>query len=322
MPTLLKAPTRTLRSRVFDSTRWDHYQPRDDDIIIGTYSKCGTTWMQRIVGMLVFRSAAPRVLSEVSPWLDMRLFESLETTLNAAEVQTHRRFFKTHLPLDALPIYQGVKFIHVARDGRDAAMSLHNHLLNFSPVLRQRLDDLSRSDPKFGDGYPPVPESPAAFFADWITDGGSQGDLGASFFHVENTYWRARADPDMLLVHYNDLKTDRGGEMRRIAAYLGIEIADALWPELIEAAGFDAMKAQGDMLLPHAKQVWNGGSSRFMNKGMNKQWRGVFSPGDLARYDDAAGVHFTPDLARWVSMGHLAEQASDRRPPDGGTVKD
>jgi aryl sulfotransferase len=258
MPALLKPPTRTLRSRVFDSTRWDSYQPRDDDIIIGTYSKCGTTWMQRIVGMLVFRSAAPRVIAEISPWLDMRLFGPLEPKLEAAEAQTHRRFFKTHLPLDALPIYEGVKFIHVARDGRDAAMSLHNHLLNFSPALRQRLDDLSRSDPKFGDPYPPIPESPAAFFADWITNGGDQGDAGASFFHVENTYWQARADSNMLLIHYNDLKIDRGGAMRRIAAYLGIEIAETLWPELIEAAGFDAMKAQGDALLPHAQLLLDG----------------------------------------------------------------
>jgi aryl sulfotransferase len=70
----------------------------------------------------------------------------------------------------------------------------------------------------------------------------------------------------MLLIHYNDLKIDRGGAMRRIAAYLGIEIAETLRPELIEAAGFDAMKAQGDALLPHAQHAWNGGSSRFMNK--------------------------------------------------------
>jgi aryl sulfotransferase len=45
MPVLLKGPTRKLRSRLFDSARWDGYRPRDNDIIIGTYSKCGTTWM-------------------------------------------------------------------------------------------------------------------------------------------------------------------------------------------------------------------------------------------------------------------------------------
>src|SRR3954452_24476816 len=113
MPKLLRAPTRTVRSLIFDSSRWAGYEPRDDDIIIGTYSKCGTTWMQRIVGMLVFGSAAPRALPALSPWLEFRARGPVEPMLQAAEAQTHLRFFKTHLPLDALPIYEGVKFIHV-----------------------------------------------------------------------------------------------------------------------------------------------------------------------------------------------------------------
>jgi aryl sulfotransferase len=123
MPALLKAPTRTLRSRLFDSQRWDGYRPRSTDIIIGTYSKCGATWMQRIVGMLIFGSAEPKVIRDISIWPDMRLRGPVAPLLEAAEAQTHRRFFKTYMPLDALPIYEGVKFIHVARDGRDAAMS-------------------------------------------------------------------------------------------------------------------------------------------------------------------------------------------------------
>lgn len=64
------------------------------------------------------------------------------------------------------------------------------------------------------------------------------------------------------------------------------------------AAGFDAMKTQADALLPHAQQAWNGGSSRFMNKGANGRWRDVLSPSDLARYADAVNKYFAPDLAR------------------------
>jgi aryl sulfotransferase len=305
MPPLLKAPIRNLRSRVFDSARWAGYRPRENDIIIATYSKCGTTWMQRIVGMLIFKSAAPWSIPELSPWLEFRLRGPVEPMLEAAEAQTHRRFFKTHLPLDALPIYEGVKFIHVARDGRDASLSFHNHLLNFTPALRRRLDDVSLGDPKFGDVYPPIPVSPTEFFADWIANGGDQGDPGASFFHVENTYWRTRHDPNMMFVHHNDLKTDLGSEMRRVASYLEIDIPKSLWPDLIKAAGFEAMKASGEVLLPHAQHSWNGGSSRFLNKGTNGQWQSVFSADTVACYDIALKQHFPPDLVRWIQHGQL-----------------
>jgi aryl sulfotransferase len=50
-----------------DSTRWEHYTPRDDDIVIGTAWKCGTTWMQQIVSSLVFLSPEPRPIWEISP---------------------------------------------------------------------------------------------------------------------------------------------------------------------------------------------------------------------------------------------------------------
>ena len=165
MPTLLILPSRAVRSRVFDSARWDGYRPRADDIIIATYSKCGTTWMQRIVSMLLFQSAAPRPIWDLSPWPDMRLFGPIEAELAKAEAQTHRRFFKTHLPLDALPLYAGVKIIHVARDGRDAAMSLHNHLANLRPELVEVINAINRADPKFGDDYPIRAGSGAVLFA-------------------------------------------------------------------------------------------------------------------------------------------------------------
>jgi aryl sulfotransferase len=312
-PLLLRAATRIVKSSTVDSTRWDGYRPRGDDIIIATYLKCGTTWMQHIVGMLVFGSPAPHDVVQTSPWIDGCLWGSVEQTLKTVEAQTHRRFFKTHLPLDALPFYQGVKFIHVARDGRDAAMSLHNHMANYSPAFRERLDSARQSDPKSGRGKLSIPESPTAFFADWVTRGGSRGNPDESFFLVENSYWAARDEPNMLLVHYSDLKADLGGEMRRIAAYLGIEIPESLWPELIDAAGFEKMKAQGDLLFPIAQQVWDRGSSRFFNKGTNGRWLDVFSPDDLARYDHLVSTCFTPDLARWVAHGRLGSDQQEPR---------
>ena len=299
----LSTPPREARSRVFDSARWSSYRPRPDDIVIATYPKCGTTWMQRIVAMLVFQSAEPAPIWESSPWFDMRIFGPVEKVAAAAEAISHRRFLKSHLPFDALPVHPGMKFIHVARDGRDAAMSFHNHLLNFSAQALEMLDQVSLADPKFGDPYPRACADPAEFFAGWVEDGGCDGDPLASFYHLENSFWDARHRPDVLLVHYNDLKQDREAEMRRVAGFLDIEIADELWPALVEAAGFEAMKRDADALLPMAQVLWDEGGQRFLHKGTNGRWRDVVRTDDLQRYEDRLVAEFPPALASWVANG-------------------
>jgi aryl sulfotransferase len=290
---------------VYDSRVWERWQPRGDDIIIGTYAKCGTTWTQHIVGMLVFQSDAYKQPHDVSPWFERRLGQPYDARFTLAEAQTHRRFLKTHLPYDALPIYEGVKVIHVARDGRDSALSFHNHLFNFTQGRWDAFNAVSLADPKFRDRHKPIPEDPAAYFHDWLMrDGDGQGDAGAGYFHVENSYWAARHDPDVLLLHYADLKADREGEMRRIANFLGIVISEGMWPSLVEAAGFEEMKrdakAAGGM-----EVAWNKGADTFFNKGINGRWKGVFTPEDLALYDARVKREFSPELARWLERGRL-----------------
>src|SRR5947209_15506562 len=110
MPELLRAPTREVRNAVVDSHRWDRFEPRDDDIIIATYRKCGTTWTQRIVDCLVFQSPDVRPFGEISPWLDSTIFNSLEADLETLRAQRHRRFVKSHLPFVALPLWDTVKY--------------------------------------------------------------------------------------------------------------------------------------------------------------------------------------------------------------------
>jgi aryl sulfotransferase len=102
---LTRLATRRVRNRTFDSTFWDDFPVRSDDIVISAYSKCGTTWTQRIVGMMVFGSVAPFPVHYISPWPDFRM-PPPGAMLQLAESQTHRRFLKSHLPFDALPHYE------------------------------------------------------------------------------------------------------------------------------------------------------------------------------------------------------------------------
>ncbi|HLI67050.1 MAG TPA: sulfotransferase domain-containing protein, partial [Caulobacteraceae bacterium] len=113
----VNGPLRGYRSMIMNSARWDGYRPRQGDVIVATYPKCGTTWTQRIVGLLIHQSPAPRDIMGEAPWIDTTLFGPVGPMLATLEAQTHRRSMKTHLPLDRFPVFEGVKVIHTVRDG-------------------------------------------------------------------------------------------------------------------------------------------------------------------------------------------------------------
>ena len=120
---------REMHNHHFDSTVWNDFKFRDDDIIIGTYAKSGTTWMQQIVSQLIFNGEENLPVAEMSPWVDLRV-PPPEVKLPLIEAQTHRRFIKTHLPVDALVYSPKAKYIYIVRDGRDVVWSHYNHHKN------------------------------------------------------------------------------------------------------------------------------------------------------------------------------------------------
>src|SRR4051812_29075700 len=122
-----------------DSTRWQKFQPRADDIVISTSYKSGTTWTQGILKHLMFLGGEVPPLGDLSPWLERTRFP-LEEVLAELDAQTHRRFIKTHLALDGIPFFPHLKYIVVARDARDVFMSLWNHYSNYTPEQYQQLN--------------------------------------------------------------------------------------------------------------------------------------------------------------------------------------
>lgn len=117
--------TREIHNHHFDSSIWNDFAFRDDDIVIATYAKSGTTWLQQIA-QLLFAGADDLDVAEMSPWLDLRV-PLKDVQLPAVEAQAHRRFLKTHLPVDALVYSPRAKYLYVGRDGRDVVWSLYNH---------------------------------------------------------------------------------------------------------------------------------------------------------------------------------------------------
>ena len=141
--------TREYRNHHLDSTRWDDFVPRDDDIVITTAYKAGTTWTQRIVAALVLGPGPVEHLSATSPWIDARFHEPIEPLLARLESQRHRRFVKSHLAADGLLRLPHVKYLVVGRDTRDVFMSLWNHYSAYTDLIYSLLNDASRPGPEF-----------------------------------------------------------------------------------------------------------------------------------------------------------------------------
>lgn len=309
----MRPPVRDYRTWTVDSRRWSAYRPRETDVVIAAYAKSGTTWMQQIVALLIFQDAAPRPLMDISIWLDRRFPEPVEAVIARLDAQTHRRFLKTHLPADGLPLHEQVRYIHVARDGRDAALSFHNHATAYPPEVVELLDRCGLEDPEVARPCPRTAEDPADHFHHWITTGAvpghADGSPGPSWFVCERTWWAERGRRNVLFVHYDDLIRDLEGEMRRIAAFLSIGVPEALWPVLVEAAGFAAMRRAGDALLGRMAATFRGGSARFFHRGGGGRWQGLFREADLALYD-AKLRSLEPGCARWATAGGQAAGAA------------
>jgi hypothetical protein len=297
-----------------DSVHWDGFAFRPDDIVITTPPKCGTTWVQMICGLLIFQTVEfYRPMDLISPWLDT-LLRPREEVVGDLEAQTHRRFIKTHTPLDGLPFEEGVTYIGAGRDPRDVAMSWDGHIANVNMetamALRAAavgLDDLAEL---FPDGPPPVIEDERDRFWAWV----DQPATSATFFglastlHHLQTFWDVRDRPNVVLLRYEDLLADLEGQMRLLAERLGIQVSDELWPSLVEAATFDQMSRRPKELAPEAShELWLD-TDRFFHSGTTQQWRRIITDEDLPRY--VARVRecaVRTDLVEWVHRPPLPE---------------
>jgi aryl sulfotransferase len=290
---------RELHNHHFDSTVWNGFPFRDDDIIIGSYAKSGTTWTQQIVSQLLFDGADDLLVADMSPWLDLRV-PPAAVKLAALEAQAHRRFIKTHLPVDALVYAPGAKYIYLARDGRDVVWSMYNHHVNANDFWYQVLNDTP------GRVGPPMEKPPASirrYFLDWM-DG--DGHPFWPFWDHVASWWAIRGLPNLMLLHFEELRRDLPGQMRRIATFLDIPIDETRFPTMVEHCGFAWMKANATRSTPLGGAFWDGGAEVFINKGTNGRWRDVLMQQDNDRYQTMARERLGQDCAAWLASGDQA----------------
>jgi hypothetical protein len=296
---------------VYDSSRWEGFRFRPDDVVISTPPKCGTTWTQMLCALLIFDSTTfDRPLARISPWLDM-LTRPLDDVVADLEAQRHRRFIKTHTPFDGLPQDERVTYLCVGRDPRDVALSWSHHSDNIDKdqLMAQRaaavgLDDLA----ELGPPPPPAPEDPSERFWAWMDGDPSSSSLARTLRHLE-TFWERRSEANVALFHYGDLSSDLCGQLGRLADVLEIEVSEGRIEELAAAATFGRMKERAVDLAPNSDQgLWHS-THDFFHRGATGAWRDLLDGPGLARYQARVAELVQPDLAAWVHHGWLGAPA-------------
>jgi aryl sulfotransferase len=273
---------------VMDSTQWNGFAFRDDDIVVATYPKCGTTLTQQILGQLLL---GPDPLlygaaQDVSPWID---FRPTPDARNLANAQTRRRYLKTHLARHHLPLSPRARYVVVLRDPRDVAWSFHNHLTGFNPEFQAQIDANSG-----GQDYPVFEDVRDYYHA--FLDGQAQQQPYWSFVQG---WWDVRILPNVLLVHYGDVIGDMGREIARIAQFIEAPVDEAKLAAILPLCTIGHMRqvAANDAFLSLA---FKAGAETFINKGVNGRWRDVLSPAEIEKAAILAAKHLSPDCAAWV----------------------
>jgi aryl sulfotransferase len=287
---------REFHNHHFDSTIWNDFQFRDDDIIIATYAKSGTTWVQQIVAQLIAGGDPDLAVAEMSPWLDLRV-PPKEIKLPTVEAQTHRRFIKTHLPVEALVFSPKAKYLYIGRDGRDVVWSMYNHHANANQTW---YDALNKTPGRVGPPIEPPPGDIRQYWRDWMD---RDGHPFWPYWENIRSWWEIRDLPNVKLVHFADLKRDMPRQMRDIAASLDIPIDESRWADIVEYCSFDWMKKNATKSVPLGGAFWDAGAEVFINQGVNGRWVDMLTAEEVQEYENRAEKELGRDCACWLAMG-------------------
>lgn len=216
---------------------------RDGDIVISVPPKSGTTWTMNIVFQLLTGGTADfqDIYAEV-PWIEFlgHPDETPQAVLDrvAAMPANRRRAFKTHAAPPRVPFLpQGggteVKYVVVFRNPEEA-------LVSFRPFIAKHSQDWLDlwQVPREAMVRPDFP----SFYSEVIDRQGMQ----ARFFGFLAAWWKLRREPNVLFLHYTDMKRAHEASIRKIADFLGVAPSAAQWRDILEYTSFAWMKRHED----------------------------------------------------------------------------
>lgn len=288
----LPARTKDYVGPVTDTRIWDRFELREDDIILSTPPKCGTTWSQALLMMLIHGQAvADRQVWRDSLWLDC-VFRDQEVTKAKLDAQTHRRCIKSHTAFDGIPFDPCVTYIAVYRHPIDVHFSMEKHA---SHMVSGILDFM-------------YPEEPGAAFDRFLTmpatDKGTDDLTLASLLYHYSSFARFAHLPNVHIFHYADLSRDLPSMIKSYAHAIGIYCTEELSQDIAKAGAFGAMKevtrlnsSTGDGAGAFSDET------KFFDSGTSGKWHGRLTETEVNAYRSRMAESLKAEDVAWLETG-------------------
>jgi hypothetical protein len=215
-------------ARLRKNNPFRNYQPGPQDVFVMTYAKSGTNWMMQIAHQLIYHGQSEYDhLHDLVPWPDTVAMPFVKKYAIPIAEATHwkdaperLRVIKTHFDFDMLPYSGDAKYIAVIRDPKDIFVS--NYLFVRDGV--------------YGRAMPTVD----TWLELYLTP---QFPIGGSWAVNTAGYWAERNRPNVLIASFKEMKGDLRAAVINVAAFLKIEVPDAVIDEVCRKSSFEYMKA-------------------------------------------------------------------------------
>jgi len=200
-----------------------------------------------------------RNLAESVPWPD-EVFVPLNMVIEMPSPRILKSHSPYHMMAGGLPLNSPAKYIYIARNPKDTAVSFYHHTYGF------QLYNYSK---------------PWDHFFQLFMSG--RVEFGSWFDHVLE-WWKHRDAENILFLKYEDMKNDHRGAVNKIAEFMGYDLKNTVIDTIVEKSTFQSMKAN-----PATNMDWGKfrkpDSTHFYRKGVVGDWRSLFTPEQNAEFD-------------------------------------